>query len=319
MNYNYELSTLEYWFIGVFLGLYAAYLGRTFWVAHGLHTPARAVVVKFFLRVIYLTLLIVSLMGPSFGESKRDIKATGKDIYVLIDVSRSMDTPDVPPSRIDKVKFELSKIVSELSDSRFGLIGFSTEAFVQAPLTYDYSAFNVFLETLSSEQTSGKGTNICTAVELATQKLLTTKHSSSSKIILLFTDGEDFGICENKTLATLRLYGIQLIAVGVGTTRGGRIKTPSGWVLDQDNQIVISKLDATYLQKITQRANGTYFEINGKSNTTARISDYLKGLENTSIETRQVIVKSNKYRYVLFVALLLIIFDVLVTITTFKI
>ena len=113
MNFNYEITALEYSFVTCFLVLYLLYIGRTIWVAQALNSTARAVVVKFFLRTFYCGLLVVSLLGPFFGESEGEIVAQGRDIFVMMDVSKSMDAADVSPSRLEKAKFELQRLVDE--------------------------------------------------------------------------------------------------------------------------------------------------------------------------------------------------------------
>jgi hypothetical protein len=91
--------------------------------------------------------MILALLGPSFGDSKKEIKVIGKDIMIAIDLSESMNVKDIQPSRIEKIKFELKKIVDEFSSDRIGIIMFSNEAFIQCPLTYDKNALRLFIET----------------------------------------------------------------------------------------------------------------------------------------------------------------------------
>jgi Ca-activated chloride channel homolog len=320
MNFNYQLTLVEYVFIISFLVLYALYIGRTAIVARAVGTPARAVVVKFFLRTIYVALFIVSLLGPSFGEAEADLIAEGKDIYVLVDISKSMDAVDVPPSRLEKVKFELQNLVNSLSNNRFGLIAFSTEAVVQVPLTFDRDALGLFIQSLSTGQHSATGTDLCRAVELATNRFMNIPfQQKSAKVILLMTDGEDFGNCDNQILAQLRQYGITLITIGVGTTRGGRIPEQKDWVRNSQGQVVVSKLRNEYLREITQKSKGQYFEINERSNPTAELTSAINALDNKLIDSRKVAVTSNKYRYFLVIALLFILFDVLAVVTTFQV
>jgi Ca-activated chloride channel homolog len=319
MNFNYELTAVEYIFMGTFLVLYVLYVGRTFLVARALGATARAVVIKFFLRATYFALLIVALLGPFFGEPERDIIAEGKDVMVLVDVSKSMDATDIQPSRLEKVKFELQRLTSSLGENRFGLIVFSASPFLQVPLTFDLSAFELFTQSLSTSQVSSTGTDICSALDLCLRKLLENPSANTSKIILLMTDGEDFGNCERKTLASIRQFGLNLFIVGIGTNTGGHIRQKGDWVKDENGQVVTTKLNSTYLRELAMATNGKYFEINNRTNAVSELVSAINSVESRLIDSRKVAVVSNKYRYFLLAALVLIALDVLVTVTTFQV
>lgn len=319
MNFNYELTPVEYIFIGVFLLLYSLYIGRTVLIARALGATARAIVIKFFLRTTYFALLVVSLLGPFFGEPERDIIAEGKDIMVLVDVSKSMNATDIQPSRLEKVKFELQRLITSLNENRFGLIIFSSSPFLQVPLTFDLKAFELFTQSLSTSLVSSTGTDICGAIDLSLEKLVQNRTMNTSKIILLLTDGENFGTCERKTLASIRQFDIKLMIVGVGTNAGGTIRQNNGWVKDENGQMVTTKLNSGYLQELVKTANGKYFEINNQTNSIAEVVSAINSVENRLIDSRKVAVVSNKYRYFLMAALVLIALDVLVTVSTFKV
>lgn len=319
MNFNYELTLVEYIFIAAFLILYSVYIGRTLYVAKALGSTARGVVIKFFLRTIYVALLIVAILGPFFGEPERDIIAEGKDIMVLVDVSKSMDATDVQPSRLDKVKFELQRLTTSLSGNRFGLMIFSSSPFLQVPLTFDLNAFSLFTQTLNTSQVSNHGTDICSALDLGVEKLVQNRSTNTSKIILLLTDGENFGACERQTFTNIKKFDLKLMIVGVGTTNGGRIKEGTGWVKDDNDQIVTTHLNNAYLRDLAKSTNGKYFEINSQQNAIGDVVDAINSVENRLIDSRKVAVVSNKYRYFLMVALVLIALDILVTVSTFQV
>lgn len=319
MNFNYELTLVEYIFIAAFLILYSVYIGRTLYVAKALGSTARGVVIKFFLRTTYVALLIVAVLGPFFGEPERDIIAEGKDIMVLVDVSKSMDATDIQPSRLDKVKFELQRLTTSLSGNRFGLMIFSSSPFLQVPLTFDLNAFSLFTQTLNTSQVSNHGTDICSALDLGVEKLVQNRSTNTSKIILLLTDGENFGACERQTFTNIKKFDLKLMIVGIGTTNGGRIKEGTAWVKDDNDQIVTTHLNNAYLKELAKSTNGKYFEINSQQNAIGDVVDAINSVENRLIDSRKVAVVSNKYRYFLMVALVLIALDILVTVSTFQV
>jgi Ca-activated chloride channel homolog len=320
MNWNYPITNLEYTLAAIFLVFNLLYIGRTMWVARQVDTTSRAVVVKFFLRSIYFLLLLVSIVGPFFGEPEREGMSEGKDVFFLVDISKSMDVQDVQPSRLEKTKFELKRLVNVLTGNRYGLIVFSSEAFVQLPLTFDMNAFELFLETLNTNQTSSGGTDICSAIELAIQKETANNNPKrTTKVLVLLTDGEDFGTCEDSNLSKLRQYGITLIVVGIGSAKGGPIKKGNEWLKDDNQELVTSRLDAKYLKNLCQKTNSQYIEIDNTNNGFGKVTEAIDTVPNSLIDGRKVLVTSNRYQYFLVLALILIVFDVLVTITTFEI
>ena len=145
-----SLGGTEVLFIVLFVVFYLFYILRVLRTARQLHTSYGKLFTKLVLRTLYFTLFIVALLGPSFGETTREIRSVGKDIMVAVDLSESMNAHDIAPTRLEKVKFELKNIVEEFNADRIGLVIFSSEAFMQCPLTYDQNALFLFIETLHS-------------------------------------------------------------------------------------------------------------------------------------------------------------------------
>ena len=143
-----DFGWMEAVLVLIFVVGYGLYLRRIISISRALHTPYQTVFIKLAVRTLFMTLLIIALLGPTFGDSKREIKSVGKDIMICVDLSKSMDAFDVQPSRLEKVKFELKKIASAFNSDRLGIIIFSSEAFMQCPLTYDQNAINLFIETM---------------------------------------------------------------------------------------------------------------------------------------------------------------------------
>ncbi len=145
-----NIGTTEIIFIAAFGAFYIFYIIRVIRIAKQLNTSYRNVFIKLFFRTVYFALFIVALLGPSFGGSKKEVKSVGKDIMMCVDLSKSMDAFDIQPTRLQKVKFEMKKIVAAFNSDRIGIIIFSSEAFMQCPLTYDQNALNLFIETMNS-------------------------------------------------------------------------------------------------------------------------------------------------------------------------
>ena len=319
MNWNYPFETTEYFFIFFFIFAYIAFLIRTVRVARLLNTTARTLILKLFLRTIYFSLLIISLLGPSFGEASREIQANGKDIYLLIDLSKSMDAKDVSPSRLEKAKFEMNRIVENQRSNRIGMIIFSNEAFVQVPLTYDTAALELFIQSLQTSLLPTSGTNVCGSLELAYKKLINGNDPSGrSKMIVLITDGENNSDCSRVLYNNLRRFGVGIYVVAVGTKTGISIQENGKAMTDENGKLVVSKLGESFLQNIVTATKGTYYELTNEKSEINRMITHISNADGTLIDARTVTVVSNKYYYFLGVALILILLDVLITIGTFR-
>ncbi|HNP08458.1 MAG TPA: VWA domain-containing protein, partial [Cyclobacteriaceae bacterium] len=178
----------------LFLGFYIAYLIKVIRIAKALNTPYGNVFYKLILRSVAFALILIAFLGPSFGDSRKEVKSVGKDIMICVDLSKSMDAFDIQPTRLEKVKFEMKRIVDAFSSDRIGIIIFSSEAFMQSPLTYDQNALNLFIETMNTGLVPSSGTDFGPPLRMALTKLSDQEGPSSqqkSKVIVLISDGED--------------------------------------------------------------------------------------------------------------------------------
>lgn len=317
MFFNRSPSTVEIAFVVVFLLLYAVYAVRTAWLARQLRTTARAVILKFLLRTACFGLLILALLEPSFGEAEADLRAVGRDVFFVVDLSRSMDARDVQPSRLEKVKFELSKVLDALPDDRFGLVVFSANAYLQCPLTTDHGALRLFIESLNTSQVEATGTAFAPAVQLATQKALASA-ANQSKALVLVSDGEDFGASDREAIRLLQRNKIPILTLGVGTRTGGGILTERGVLRDEDGERVVTRLQPDALQRLATVTGGDYFELTNQRNDVNALIKRLSLLEGRVIDQRKTAVAANKYGYFLMVALGLLCLDVLVRVRALR-
>jgi Ca-activated chloride channel family protein len=268
-----------------------------------------------------LALLIISMLGPSFGESKKEVKSVGKDIMMCVDLSKSMDAIDIAPTRIEKIKYEMKKIVEAFNSDRLGVIIFSGEAFVQCPLTYDQTALNLFIETMNTGLVPSSGTDFAPPLRMALQKMEEDekRERAKSKIIILISDGEDFGDETSEVAKEVEEQGIKLFTLGIGTERGGQIQSGNGYKTDRVGKVVVTKLNSESLQSLANQTGGKYFEINETRNDVSRLINTVSKIEGELMDARFVDVTANKYFYFLLAALLLLVLDVLLNIKTIKI
>ncbi|HEY4654091.1 MAG TPA: VWA domain-containing protein [Cyclobacteriaceae bacterium] len=318
-----DFGLTELIFVAAFALLYLLYLSRVIRIARQLNTPFHRVFIKVFLRTAMFGLLIFALLGPSFGDSKKEVKSVGKDIMICVDLSKSMDAFDIQPTRLEKVKFELKKIVNAFNSDRIGLIIFSSEAFMQCPLTYDQNALNLFIETMNTGLVPPSGTDFGPALTMAVKKIEADDDSNvtqtKSRVLILISDGEDFGENTAEVAREIENKGIKLFTLGIGTEEGGKIHASNGYKKDRQGNVVTSRLNSRSLRSLANQTGGQYFEVNESRNDVSRLINTISNIEGEFRDTRFVDVTANRYFYFLGLAILLLLTDILMTVHTIKI
>lgn len=314
-----ELGITGYIAITLFVGLYILYIRRVILIGKSLNTPFGTVFIKLAIRTIFFALLIIAFLGPSYGEGRREVKSVGKDIMMCVDLSKSMDAFDVQPSRLEKVKFEMKRIVEAFNSDRIGIIIFSSEAFMQCPLTYDQNALNLFIETMNTGLVPSSGTDFAPPLRMALNKLEDQEGPSTnqkSKVIILISDGEDFGEETSDIVKTIEDRDIKLFTLGVGTEAGSPIGTQRGYKTDKFGKTVVSKINPASLKSLASQTGGQYFEINDTRNEVSKMINTINKIEGQLRDARFVDVSANRYYWFLVGAVILLAFDVLVNIKT---
>ena len=314
MTWFRTLGNTELIFIGLFLLAYVLYIYRLLKVAKRMNTSFRPLFFKLLIRSTAVALVIVALLGPSFGATTKEVKSEGKDIFIAVDLSQSMNAFDIQPTRLEKVKYELKKIVESFSSDRIGLIIFSSEAFVQCPLTYDQSALNLFISTLNTSLVPNAGTDFGAPLDMAFDKLDQTESlvtQQKAEIILMISDGEDFGDDTAEAAKKIQKAGIQLFALGVGTETGSKIRESRGFKRDREGQEVVTKLNSKSLRKLAVDTGGQYFEINDQQNDVNRLIRAINEIEGEVRDARMIDASANKFYFFLAGAILLLLIDAL--------
>lgn len=323
MTWYQTITLLEILFGVLFFGLYIGYLLRVSRVARFFGQRPHGVWIKFMLRILYVTLLIIAILGPSFGAMKKEIRTIGKDIYIAIDLSGSMDATDVQPSRLERAKNGMLRLISRFNSDRIGLIVFSSEAYIHSPLTYDQNALEIYLQTLRTGLMPHGGTNYSPVLELVSQKFGQSASPEAdeqkARILVLISDGEDFGGKVEELAARLNEQNIRVFALGVGTTEGSKIPVGNDFRKDRNGEVVITKLHPEELMQLAEATNGEYFEVNEQVSEINRLISAINNIEGEMRESKTIDVTANKYVYPLALALLFILLDVLITVKLVRI
>lgn len=319
MHFNKPLSDFEFKLLICFGVLYFLYFARMAYIGYQMKANFKYVILKFLLRSVYFSLLIIGMLSPSFGDVKKEIEISEKEIFFLVDVSRSMSVKDVQPNRLLKTQAALKTVISNINSDKLGLIIFAKDAYIQCPLTNDKDAINMFVETINEDLLVDRGTDFVPALELAIDKLSSTNQAeTTAKIIVLFSDGEDFSDNTDNAIELAERKHIPIYTVGVGTDKGGKIPFSKGYAMDEDGNFEISKLLKKQLKNIAKLTGGKYYEINEYINESERVVRDIDQLKGIVTDTKVINIVADKYFYFVFIALILMIFDVLITFKTIK-
>lgn len=259
--------------------------------------------------------IILALARPQAGFTEIETKSRGRDVIIAIDTSRSMLATDVPPDRLKRAKLLAQDLIRLLSGDRVGLVAFAGSAFLQAPLTLDYTAVVNSLDELDTNVIPKGGTNLASAISVAETAF--GKAEGTTRALVILTDGEELDA--DSVAAAKKAYekGIRIFTVGIGSADGSLIpiRTEDGrqdFVRDTSGKPVQSKLDATRLQEIAGVAGG-FFSILGPETAREIVQRGIEPLEQTETgmtSSRQPI---EKYRWPLAAAIFLLVVWMLLT------
>ena len=216
--------------------------------------------------------MVAALSRPQWGYHMRPIKRHGLDIMVVIDVSKSMLTRDVLPSRLERTKLAIKDLVMKLNGSdHIGLIAFAGDAMVMCPFTYDYNGFLLSLDDLSVNSIPRGGTNIAQAINesvkayqgMADSELPRMSGMRTDKAVVLVTDGEDEEGNAVDAARKAREKGVRIFTVGVGTREGDLVQVTNAdgqteFLKDANGDVVKSRLNENLLQQIAYITGGAY-------------------------------------------------------------
>jgi Ca-activated chloride channel homolog len=270
-------------------------------------------VVKVVMLALALAFFILGLAGPQFGTKLQDKKRRGVEIMIALDVSNSMMAQDIQPSRLERAKQAISRMVEDLQNDRIGLIVFAGEAFTQLPITNDYISAKMFLSSVNPNIIPVQGTAIGSAINLAAKSF--TPDYTGDKAIIVITDGEnheDDAIGAATAAAEKKIY---VHTIGVGLPQGAPIPiygSSNNYIKDEQGNTVISKLDEDMLQKIAGAGNGIYIRANNTQLGLNTIFDRIKKMSKSEYESKIYAEYENQYQWPMGVAVVLLLVELLI-------
>ncbi|MBS4041474.1 MAG: VWA domain-containing protein [Flavobacteriales bacterium] len=269
--------------------------------------------IKFTLWILAIVFLAIALVNPKIGTKMETIKREGIDIVFAIDVSKSMLAEDIAPNRLEKSKQLVSQIMSQLQTDRIGMVAYAGSAFPVLPLTSDYNAARMFLQSMNPTMISTQGTSIDEAIEQSSNYF--DQGNATNKLVVLISDGEDHSDNVETALETALTKKIKILTIGVGTDNGGPIPVKEkgqniGFIRDKNDEVVITKLNQSILENIGNKTKGGYILGNNTKEVVEYVTKKIATIEKTERESTQMTDFQSQYQWFLAIAFFLILIDV---------
>jgi len=264
-----------------------------------------------------LLLCIFALARPQWGFEWQEIKRTGLDILIGIDVSKSMLARDMRPTRLERAKYAVKDLIRKLSGDRIGLIAFAGTSFLQCPLTIDYNGFLLTLDDLSAATIPRSGTSISSAIREAISVLKSA--DKKFKIFILITDGEELEGDAIKAAGEAARAGVRIYCVGVGTQEGDIIPTiddrgEKGYLADRAGQVIKTRLNEDLLKRIAVATGGSYVKATPSDFGLILLYDKsISRLEKREIEAKMKKSYQERYQIFLGLAIAFLLLDLLIS------
>ena len=269
-------------------------------------------VFKFWVLWIALGLSIVMLARPQFGTRLEKVKRSGIETIIALDISNSMLAKDVVPSRLEKAKSLISRLVSNFNDDKVGLIVFAGDAFTQLPITSDYISAKMFLESITPSLISSQGTNIGEAIRLAIKSF--TPQEKVGRAIIVITDGENHegGAVEAAKEAASK--GMKVFVLGIGSPDGSPIPLEGSNDYRKDNQgnVIVTRLNEQMCREVAQAGNGVYIRVDNSSSAQSLLQKEIDKLTKRDLESTVYSNYNEQFPALAWIIIVLLIIEVVV-------
>jgi Ca-activated chloride channel family protein len=270
---------------------------------------ARNFLLKFILICLAVFLLVAGLANLRAPGNTENISRQGVDVMIVLDVSKSMLAQDIKPSRLDKAKQLLYRLIDRLQNDRVGLILFAGRAYMQMPLTTDHGAAKLYISEAGPEAVPTQGTVFAEALRMANSSFNRNEHKY--KAVILISDGEDHDPEGLKTAKLLADDGVMVNTVGIGSPDGSIIIDPETKELKKDEKgnTVISKLNEQELMGISDATNGIYIRLENLEDATITLTQRLDSIEKRALSDTEFINYKNYFPWFIGLAGLLMILE----------
>ncbi|NQV53251.1 MAG: VWA domain-containing protein [Flavobacteriales bacterium] len=259
--------------------------------------------------------LILGIANPQFGSKTEEVKRKGIDLMIALDISNSMLAEDLSPNRLKRSKRSMEELLGYLKSDRIGIVVFAGEAFVQLPITTDYSAAKLFLRNIETELITTQGTDIGNAIDLCMRSF--DFDSPTSKAIVVISDGENHEESSLKAAEEAAAQGVVIHSIGMGSAEGAPIPIYQGgkrvgFKKSKEGNTVVTKLDEQMLAEIANASDGVFVRASNGESGMRFIFDEVERMEKVEIGTRVYTDYEDRFQYLLLPALLLLIIELII-------
>ena len=273
--------------------------------------------IRFILIMLGLAFLVVGLANPQEGSKKETVKRKGVDVVIALDLSSSMQAEDIKPNRIERSKRLISTLLDKFQNDRVAFVIFAGNAYLQMPLTIDYSAFDIYLKTVDTHIIPTQGTALGDAINLAEEAF--NAGEKKHKALVLISDGENHEEEAIEMAKQAEASGTKIFTIGVGTPKGGpipiydRYGRQTDYKKDRDGSIVLSKLNEKMLQEIAAYGGGKYYRLTGGRETVNDLMAEISKMETKDIEEQVYTDYRDRFQFFLFFGFLLIVTESMIS------
>lgn len=270
---------------------------------------------KLVLNLTGISLIIIACANPQIGTRLEEVKREGVDIIIALDVSNSMKAQDIKPSRLERSKQAISRLIDQLQNDRIGMIVFAGQAYVQLPITSDYAAAKLFLTTIDTDIIPTQGTCIGCAIDMAQESFV--GNDNKHKALIIITDGENHEEDAVEAAKKAHAAGVVIHTIGMGSPDGAPIPIVRNGVQDflkdNDGNTVITKLETLTLERIAEEGKGLFVQASNNDDGLQKILSQITKMEKKSFGTKEFTDYEDRFQYFLAAGLFLLLLEFTVT------
>jgi Ca-activated chloride channel family protein len=268
---------------------------------------------KFVLVTAAIGILVIALVNPQIGTRLEEVKLEGIDIYVALDVSNSMKAEDIKPNRLERARLEIRNLVGRLRGDRVGLIVFAGEAYTQFPLTTDYAAAGLFIDTVDTDIVPVQGTAIGKAIDRAMKSF--DFEEPTTKVLIVITDGENMEGDLSEAAERAAEKDVIIYAIGMGSESGVPIPVydsrgrRTDFKRNPAGEVVMTRLDRQALEKMVSYGKGKYYRGTTAQDELNEIYDDINSMERREFGTKQFTDYESRFQYFVAAALFFLLLE----------
>jgi Mg-chelatase subunit ChlD len=278
---------------------------------------------KLLLRLCVIFFFVIALARPQMGQSKQQVKSEGVEIMFAVDVSESMLSEDVKPSRLEQAKAELSRLVDLMPGNKIGIVAFAGSAALVSPLTNDPAAVKMILDSLTTDSVSSQGTNFQEALRVSKEAfdrggVTTDDQVKVTRVVLIASDGEDHEPGAVEEAKKMAKDGTRIFSLAYGTEKGGAIPVRDGmgflkgYKKDRSGQTILTTVKGEALKALAQQGEGSFYFASFGGEHVKHVIEDIGKLEKAQFETSVATQYDERFQYFLFIGIVFAILELLV-------